>query len=311
MSVIIEVKDLHKTYKTPFSRKLVHAVQGITFEVRKGEAFGFLGPNGAGKTTTIRMLMGLIKPTKGSATLFGLPVGERLATSKLGFLPEAPYFYDYLSVTELLDLAGRLFGMSSKDRRKKGEELIDLVGLRHAAKSPLKSYSKGMMQRAGIAQALINDPELVVFDEPMSGLDPIGRKEVRDIIQSLKSQGKTIFFCSHILADVESLAERVAIVAKGKVRKTGRLDELLASEKKHQRVEVRCENEEKSKDLAQKLTDQKGEVHGAKVVFQLDDTQDLVGLIKHATDEGATLTSVTKQNRDLESVFMEVVGGVS
>ena len=308
MSVIIDVQDLHKTYKTPFSRKLVHAVKGITFEVRKGEAFGFLGPNGAGKTTTIRMLMGLIKPTKGKATLFGHPVGERQATSKLGFLPEAPYFYDYLSVTELLDLAGRIFGMSGKNRRKKSDELIELVGLKHAAKSPLKSYSKGMMQRAGIAQALINDPELVVFDEPMSGLDPIGRKEVRDIIQSLKNQGKTIFFCSHILADVESLAERVAIVAKGKVRKTGRLEELLTSNQNIKRVEIRCESDEKSKIFAKEMKEQKCEIKGQNVIFRLDDTQDIVSFIKRASESGATLTSVTTETRDLENVFMEVAG---
>ena len=311
MSVIIDVKDLFKTYKTPFSRKLVHAVRGVSFEVRRGEAFGFLGPNGAGKTTTIRMLMGLIKPSAGDASLFGMQIGQREATKKLGFLPEAPYFYEYLSVSELLDLAGRLFGISSKVRRKRGEELIELVGLKHAAKSPLKSYSKGMMQRAGIAQALINDPELVVFDEPMSGLDPVGRKEVREIILNLRERGKTIFFSSHILTDVEILAERVAIVAKGKVRKIGRLEDLSSTKSSNKKIEFECETVEKAFLLERELNEFGAKKSGRRVTCKHADGDGvnplpLSQLIEDARSMGGRLNSVTPDMVTLEDVFMTV-----
>ena len=168
----IEIEDLTKTYIKGFWRKKVQALDGISFQVQQGEAFGFLGPNGAGKTTAIRILMGLISPTSGGAKILGHQIPSRAARQRLGFLPEAPYFYDYLSVAELLDFTGRLFGQSAAERSKRSDELIELVGLTHAHKNPIKSYSKGMMQRAGIAQTLMNDPDLVVYDEPMSGLDP-------------------------------------------------------------------------------------------------------------------------------------------
>ncbi len=223
----ITVDRLVKTYRTPFRRTQVNAVRGVSFTVKQGEIFGFLGPNGAGKTTTIRMLMGLIKPTSGTASILGHPIPSRTARGKLGFLPEAPYFYQFLTVTELLDFTGKLFGLSKAERRKRSERLIALVNLEHAHSNALKSYSKGMLQRAGIAQALINDPKLVVFDEPMGGLDPLGRKEVRDIILSLRDEGKTVFFSSHILADVESVADRVAILTNGQIRQVGTIDELV------------------------------------------------------------------------------------
>ncbi|MCA9674248.1 MAG: ABC transporter ATP-binding protein [Kofleriaceae bacterium] len=223
---VIDVADLAKTYRTPFTRRRVEALRGVTFQVRRGEIFGFLGPNGAGKTTTIRILMGLISATAGTAKILGNPVPSRQARARLGFLPEQPYFYDYLTVGELLDLAGRLFGLDAATRKRRADELIAKVGLDRARTQALKKFSKGMMQRAGLAQALINDPDLVVFDEPMSGLDPIGRKEVRDLILELRDAGKTVFFSSHILSDVESVSDRVAIVIRGQIQAVGSPREL-------------------------------------------------------------------------------------
>ena len=224
----IDVHDLKKTYRTPFTRKKVEALRGVTFGVERGHIFGFVGPNGAGKTTTIRTLMGLIRPTAGTATLLGHALPSRAARRKIGFLPESPYFYDYLTVGELCDLAGRLFGMAPAARRKRGDELIERVGLAGARGQNLKKFSKGMLQRAGLAQALMNDPELVVLDEPMSGLDPIGRKEVRDLILELRDQGKTVFFSTHILSDVEAITDRVAIIARGQLQAHGTPAELVS-----------------------------------------------------------------------------------
>jgi len=225
---ILEVQDLRKTFTRGFSRRKTEAVRGISFAVERGQIFGFLGPNGAGKTTTIKILMGLIFPTAGSASVLGAPAGDRRAKAKLGYLPENPYFYDYLSAPELLDMVGRLHGLDGSARRKRSAELIERVGLGHAGKRPLRSFSKGMLQRAGLAQALMGDPELVVLDEPMSGLDPLGRKEVRDLLFELRDAGKTVFFCTHILADASMLCDRVAIIVKGKLRDVGPLGELLS-----------------------------------------------------------------------------------
>jgi ABC-2 type transport system ATP-binding protein len=224
----IDVHDLKKTYRTPFTRKKVEALRGVTFSVERGHIFGFVGPNGAGKTTTIRTLMGLIRPTAGTATLLGHGLPSRAARRKIGFLPESPYFYDYLTVGELCDLAGRLFGMAPAARRKRADELIERVGLAGARGQNLKKFSKGMLQRAGLAQALMNDPELVVLDEPMSGLDPIGRKEVRDLILELRDRGKTVFFSTHILSDVEAITDRVAIIARGQLQAHGTPAELVS-----------------------------------------------------------------------------------
>jgi ABC-2 type transport system ATP-binding protein len=224
---VLTVEKLHKTFRPSWKLKAVRAVAGASFEVKRGEIFGFVGPNGAGKTTTIRTLMGLIKPTAGRCTILDHQVPSRAARERVGFLPEAPYFYDYLSVRELLDLTGRLFRLEPAVRRRRGEELIAKVGLGEAADRPMRKYSKGMLQRAGLAQALMNDPEVVVLDEPMSGLDPIGRREVRDLMHELQGAGKTVFFSTHILPDVEAICERVAIIAKGKVHDVGPVGQLL------------------------------------------------------------------------------------
>ena len=224
---VIAARDLAKTFALGFFRKKIRAVRGVSFEVGRGEIFGFLGPNGAGKTTTIKMMMGLIFPSAGTVELLGRRVPSVEAKRRIGYLPESPYFYDYLTGEELLHLAGRLFDVPAKQRRERTDFLLERVGLERARKLPLRKYSKGMLQRIGLAQALVGDPELVVLDEPMSGLDPIGRKEIRDLIVSLKAEGRTVFFSTHILPDAELICDRCAIVVGGTLRDVGPLDALL------------------------------------------------------------------------------------
>ena len=233
---VLVVDKLTKDYRTDFFKKKVRAVTDVSLEVNRGELFGFIGPNGAGKTTTIRTAMGLIRPTRGRVTIFGHPAGTRAARQRVGFLPESPYFYDYLNARELLDLCGRLFDMPAPERRARAAVLLERVGLTDAADRPLRKFSKGMLQRAGLAQALMHDPELVVLDEPMSGLDPLGRREVRDIMLELHQAGKTIFFSTHILPDVEALCDRVAVIHQGRVREVGPVAALV--DKTHDGTDV-------------------------------------------------------------------------
>ncbi len=220
-------KSLVKTFALGFFRKKVEAVRDVGFAVNRGEIFGLLGPNGAGKTTTLKVLMGLVKRTSGEATVLGRPPADRAARQQLGYLPEAPYFYDYLSGRELLVLVGELCGLSRRDAGKRASSLLERVGLGHAADLAMRRYSKGMLQRVGLAQALVNEPQLVVLDEPLSGLDPIGRKQLRELIAELREEGRTVLFSSHIISDVELLADRVTIVVRGKTVATGRVEELV------------------------------------------------------------------------------------
>lgn len=223
----LEVEQLHKTFHIGFFRKKVLAVRGISFGVERGEIFGLLGPNGAGKTTTIKVAMGLIRPTGGSVTIEGQDSRKPASRINIGYLPENPYFHEYLTPRELLDFHGKMCGADRTTLSKKRDELIEKVGLAEAARRPLRKFSKGMLQRVGLAQALIGDPDILVLDEPMSGLDPIGRKFVADLMEELNRQGKTILFSSHILSDVERLCHRVVILHKGKKAAEGTLDELL------------------------------------------------------------------------------------
>ena len=230
--VVIEIIQLTKDYEVGFLKKRkVRALDHLSLEVRRGEIFGFLGPNGAGKTTTLKLLMQLIYPTEGAARILGHSIDDVATRSRIGYLPENPYFYDYLSGRELLAYTAALFGLPEKEASSRGKELLDLVGLdSDRADRQLRKYSKGMLQRIGIAQALVNDPEIVFMDEPMSGLDPIGRREVRDLLLSLRAQGKTIFFSSHILSDVEALCDRAAILSRGKLVRCGTVPELTGIE---------------------------------------------------------------------------------
>src|SRR5579862_6928065 len=225
----LETFELTKDYAVGFWRKRPYrALDSLSLQVESGEVFGFLGPNGAGKTTSLKLLMQLVFPTSGRAELLGRPLGDLAAKRRIGYLPENPYFYDYLTAEELLVYFASLFGYRGADRRARARRLLDEVGLGAERRMQLRKFSKGMLQRVGIAQALINEPELVILDEPMSGLDPLGRRDVRSLILRLRDRGCTVFFSSHVLSDAEALCSRVAILANGRLVTTGRLSDMLA-----------------------------------------------------------------------------------
>jgi ABC-2 type transport system ATP-binding protein len=229
---VIEINELTKDYEVGVLKKRrVRALDRLSLSVRRGEIFGFLGPNGAGKTTTLKLLMRLIYPTSGTAFILGQSISDVATHARIGYLPENPYFYDYLSGRELLQYTGALFGLNKSQARLRAAELLLLVGLDdERADRQLRKYSKGMLQRIGIAQALVNDPEIVFMDEPMSGLDPLGRREVRDLLLALRRQNKTIFFSSHILSDVETLCDRAAIMINGRLQRCGTVQELAGQD---------------------------------------------------------------------------------
>lgn len=281
----------------------VEAVRGISLSVRRGEIYGFLGPNGAGKTTTMKMLMGLIHPTAGDATVLGRPLGDKEARARLGFLPEHPYFYEYLKPVEFLDFYGRLFRLTAQERKRRAEALIDRVGLRHAVHRPIRKFSKGMLQRLGIAQALLNEPDLIVFDEPMSGLDPMGRKDVRDIIHELRDQGRTVFFSSHILQDVEMICDRVGIIVKGQMRAEGLLGDMLAERAAGVDVVV-GDLDEAARAALTDRADAARPVHET-VRFELKDEAGVDGFVREVLERGGRLVSVTPHRQSLEELFVE------
>lgn len=233
---IVQTSNLSKTYRTGFwMNQKIASLKNCSLTVYKGETFGLLGQNGAGKTTLLKTLLGIVKATGGSGKLLGKPIGDRAVKERVGYLPENPYFYDYLTGWEFLEFAAGLFQIPKSVTKQRIPDLLDLVGLARSAaiKKQLRQYSKGMLQRVGMAQALINDPEVVFLDEPMSGLDPMGRYQIREIILSLKKQGKTIFFNSHVLSDVEKICDRIAILAQGELICIGTLDDILKTEEKY------------------------------------------------------------------------------
>src|SRR6266550_8912076 len=229
---IVEIENLTKDYETGFWRKRkTRALDGLSLTVESGQIFGFLGPNGAGKTTTLKLLMRLIFPTAGTARILDRDIGDVAMHARIGYLPENPYFYDYLTAREFLNYCGELFGLARDTRERRTKELLTLVNLEDKGwDRQLRKFSKGMLQRVGLAQALVNDPEIVFLDEPMSGLDPVGRREVRDLIAALRDQKKTVFMCSHILSDIEVLCDNVAILKRGRLAHAGSLSELRAGE---------------------------------------------------------------------------------
>ena len=229
MSAILRTDKLRVVYGVDEPRKSSKvALQGLDLEISAGEVFGFLGPNGAGKTTTMNVLLGFVQPTSGSASLFGIDVRQPIARQRIGYLPELTYYYKFLTAEELLRFYARIFGLTRSETDKRIQNLVQLVELGHAANRPIKSYSKGMQQRVGLAQALINDPDLLILDEPTSGLDPLGRMKVREIIQRLKNEGKTVFFSSHEMGEVETVCDRVAIIHQGELKVQGRVADLVA-----------------------------------------------------------------------------------
>lgn len=232
---VIEIRNLSKVYRDFWGRPKVRALNALSLDVRKGEVFGLLGPNGSGKTTTLKLLLGLLFPTEGEVTILGKSAADVSKNERIGYLPEESYLYRFLNAYETLDFYGRLFNMSPAQRKERSEKLLDLVKLApQARRRQLKEYSKGMTRRIGIAQALINDPDLVMLDEPTSGLDPLGNRDMKDLILDLKKQGKTVLMCSHLLADVQDVCDRIAILYGGELKVMGRVDELLKAQDKTQ-----------------------------------------------------------------------------
>jgi ABC-2 type transport system ATP-binding protein len=298
--VVLRADRLSKTFRLGFLRKRVEAVREVSFEVRRGEVFGFLGPNGAGKTTTLKMLMGLIFPGGGRAEVLGLPVPSLEAKRRLGYLPETPYFYDYLTPEEFLDLCGALSDVGRAERRARAARLLERVGLGHARGRSLRKFSKGMLQRVGIAQALMGDPELVVLDEPMTGLDPLGRKEIRDLIFELRKEGRTVFFSTHILPDVEMTCDRMAMVFGGRTGSVGPLSQLLSARVLSIEVVLRpgANGLPPLPDGATALQTPEG----AALELRLEEQ---VGpLVKAALERGCQVVSVVPRKESLEDFFI-------
>ncbi|MFH2010164.1 MAG: ABC transporter ATP-binding protein [bacterium] len=280
----------------------VKAVRELSFEVRAGEIFGLLGPNGSGKTTTIKMMMGLIFPTSGEIEVLGRSVPDVAAKARVGYLPENPSFYDYLRADEFLELSARLCGVPRKERLERIPRLLARVGLTQALNRSLRKFSKGMLQRIGLAQALIHDPDLVVLDEPLSGLDPLGRKEVRDLILELRAQGKTVLFSSHILSDVEMICDRVAIVIEGQLRDIGRLDQLLSA--RVEETEVVLERAPASVLELAEENSWKALRRGDRLRIHLPGDTDPGALLGPALEAGARVVSVTPRTESLEDLFV-------
>ncbi|MEZ6045104.1 MAG: ABC transporter ATP-binding protein [Planctomycetaceae bacterium] len=226
---VIEIKKLTKIYRDFWGRQKVRALNSLSMDIRKGEVFGLLGPNGSGKTTTMKCLLGLLFPTSGEISVLGRPATDVEKNERIGYLPEESYLYRFLNAEETLDFYGRLFKISAQERRERTQQLIEMVGLKNARKRQLKEYSKGMTRRIGLAQALINNPDLVMLDEPPSGLDPIGTREMKDLIIQLKEQGKTVVMCSHLLADVQDVCDRIAILYGGELKQLGSVEDLIQS----------------------------------------------------------------------------------
>ena len=304
--IALETEKLTKDYVTgTFGTKRQTALDHLSLKVEQGEIFGLIGPNGAGKSTTLKLLMGLIFPTAGWATILGKPIGDRSMKARIGYLPEYPYFYDYLTGRELLAYYGQLFGLDGHERKARAEELLAQVGMMAAGDMPLGKYSKGMTQRIGIAQALINRPSLVFFDEPMSGLDPIGRREMALLIQGLRDQGVTVFFSSHILPDVELLCDRVAILNKGKLVESGRLRDIL--DVSVHAIEVVVEDIDEI--VEGKLTPLAKSVRrtGARCRLEFADSKQFDEALGIIQSNGARLISVTPVKRTLEDHFLQEV----
>lgn len=296
----IEIQGLSKDYAVGFPRKkLVPALKSLDVTVESGETFGFLGPNGAGKTTTLKLLMGIIFPSSGTARILGRDFHDPEIKRKIGFLPEQPYFYDYLSATELLNYYGQLSGMPQEGRKEKIAALLERVGLGAAGNKQLRKFSKGMLQRVGIAQAIIHDPEVLFLDEPMSGLDPLGRHEVRELIQGLKDAGKTIFFSTHILSDAEALCDRVAVIHKGELRGVGVVNDLRSQTAG--RTEVIWEGTRALNVVQRMLVDSHVTADTVRATVS---TEDLDGLLEKLRQQQAKLVSVTPLHGTLEEYFL-------
>ena len=307
----IRTEALTKHYTVGFWRPRPYlALDGLTMQVGLGEVFGFLGPNGAGKTTTLKLLMQLIYPTSGLAEILGKPVGDVGVKRRIGYLPEQPYFYDYLTAEELLHYFAAIFGYAPAERRTRAAALLDEVGIGAERRLPLRKFSKGMLQRVGIAQALINEPEVVFLDEPMSGLDPLGRREIRQLILRLRDRGCTVFFSSHVLADAETLCSRVAILAKGRLVAAGRLSEMLAFEVRGWELVVSgLKDEVLTRAQQRHQVTRATRLADGRYALELPLTPAPERTLAELVGQGAALVSLTPMRDTLEDFFVRQVSG--
>jgi ABC-2 type transport system ATP-binding protein len=309
MGAAIVADALTKDYRVGFWRpRPYRALDALSLSVNTGEVFGFLGPNGAGKTTTLKLLMQLVYPTSGRAEILGRPAGDVAVKRRIGYLPENPYFYDYLTAEELLQYFGSLFGFAAREARARATRLLDEVGIASERRLQLRKFSKGMLQRVGIAQALINDPEVLFLDEPMSGLDPLGRRDVRSLILRLRDEGRTVFFSSHILSDAETLCSRVAVVAAGRLVASGALSEMLAFRSRGWEVVV------EGLDAATVATLSPGPrrvqaLGGGRATLEFAPDLDAAGIVAAMASSGATVVSISPVRESLEDFFVQRVAG--
>lgn len=309
MNYIVEIENLSKVYEVGFwKKKKVRALDGLNLQVESGQIFGFLGGNGAGKTTTIKILMRLLFPTSGTARILGRDINDIKMHSQIGYCPENPYFYDYLTARELMSYFAELFGIEAAERKRRTEDLLGKVGLDETDwNKQLRKFSKGMLQRVGLAQALINKPEIVFLDEPMSGLDPMGRREIRELIADLRNQGTTVFMSTHILSDIEALCDRVAILRKGKLAATGNLDELLTESGETQAFEINV------KSISATVLEQEiSHIAGASITAKanganvhITDENDIEKVLQATKTLGGKLVSVQPVKQSLEELFVE------
>ena len=297
---VIRMRGVTKSFTGHLNIGRRVAVEELELEVRPGEIFGLLGPNGAGKTTTFKLLLALLRPDRGEVRLFDRPPSDPSVRARLGYLPENPYFYDYLTAEEFLDFYGRLQGIPAAERRDKVRVTLRRVGLKGCEGTALRKFSKGMIQRLGLAQAIQHDPELVILDEPMSGLDPIGRREVRDLILSLRATGRTVLFSSHILQDAEMLCDRIAILDKGRLRCVGRLDEMVASGVEWFEVTVRG-----AFALPAGVTLLSRD--GQRSLLRVSDLESLAELMAVVRESGAQVSSIWPKRKTLEDLFLQEI----
>ncbi|MDQ6788961.1 MAG: ABC transporter ATP-binding protein [Acidobacteriota bacterium] len=306
---IVEIENLTKDYETGFWRKKkTRALDGLNLQVEGGQIFGFLGGNGAGKTTTIKILMGLLFADNGSARILGSDISDVKMRARIGYCPENPYFYDYLKASELMNYFGELFGLNASRRKQKTEELLTRVGLDEKDwNKQLRKFSKGMLQRVGLAQSLINEPEIVFLDEPMSGLDPIGRREIRELISELRDKGTTVFMSTHILSDIEALCDNVAILRRGKLAATGKLDDLLTESGERQHFEIVVKGVA-AESLQNAINEVSGAILTAKpngVSIHVLDEADVENILQATKKAGGKLVSVQPVKQSLEELFVK------
>jgi len=299
----IEIESLTKDYPTGFLHlKTKRSLENLSMQVEEGDAFGFLGPNGAGKSTTIKLLMGIIFPTSGTAKILGRSITDVEMHKDIGYLPEQPYFYDYLTAAELLDYFARFYGINAAERKERVAKMLRKVGLETAGKIQLRKYSKGMLQRVGLAQAILHDPKVVILDEPMSGLDPIGRREVRDIILELKHEGKTVLFSTHILTDAETLCDKVGVIVGGKLQGVGRPDEIVGMKAHQMEIVFDADaNDTRTSTIRSKATKS-----GSRYALQVPE-ENVFAALEELRDAGAKLAGVSPIKPTLEEYFLHLV----